>query len=487
MTFPSTNVFGRLFSASKVPPHTTSDDLLACLGKSMLDPTGPVSGESTIPAGYTYFAQFVDHDVSLDVTSRLLQDNDPEETPNNRTPRLDLDSLYGDGPRLMPFLYASDGARLRVGQGSDMGGDLPRTSPEAGEPRLALIGDPRNDENLIISQLHLAFARFHNRVVQVLHEQDHLQGPELLTTAMQTVRWHYQWVVVHDLLKKVIRKDVLCKVLRPVPTELPFAAPDGHPPKVIVPVPAIHCEFFDIKGELRVPVEFSVAAYRFGHSMIRAGYVLQRPFPKDTFDPLDADNDLHGFRERPPDTHITEWDLLFFGRTPSAHLQFARRINPQLASVLGSLPAEVAGEPLRSLPVLDLQRGRALGLPTGQDVASFIGLGDADIVQAVDFTDIPSDGELAPYREKTPLWYYCLEEARRFGDDGNCLGPLAGTIVAEVLLGLCAADPSSFVHAKDVWVPETRFGAQFVTVEDHTEILFGMPELMAFATADSLR
>src|SRR5207244_2675488 len=122
----------------------------------------------------TYLGQFIDHDLSFDTASSLEHQNDPQALVNFRTPRFDLDSVYGRGPAQQPYLYRSDGMRML--QGKTLAGnpddphvrDLPRDDPDGDEPARALTGDPRNDENQIVSQLHGAFLRFHNRVVSFL-------------------------------------------------------------------------------------------------------------------------------------------------------------------------------------------------------------------------------------------------------------------------------------------------------------------------------
>ena len=126
-----------------------------------------------VPAGFTYLAQFVDHDLSFDPTPPGRR---AAHAVNLRTPRLDLDSLYGNGPGdpVSAKFYAADGLHLKTGttvavppDGPKAGHDLPRvgTGPNKAAKRKALIPDPRNDENLAVAQTHCAMIRFHNRVV----------------------------------------------------------------------------------------------------------------------------------------------------------------------------------------------------------------------------------------------------------------------------------------------------------------------------------
>src|SRR5438093_1175191 len=169
--------FGRMFR--HLHPAHFDEATLTALGTAMTaeleDPPTPedqVDDEenSGISAGYTYFGQFIDHDLTFDPVSSLDKQNDPDALVDFRTPRFDLDCVYGRGPDDQPYLYEDDGVRMLLGR--PLTGnphdpntrDVPRNSPAPGSPKRALIGDPRNDENVIVSQLHATFLRFHNRI-----------------------------------------------------------------------------------------------------------------------------------------------------------------------------------------------------------------------------------------------------------------------------------------------------------------------------------
>ena len=226
-----TGRFGRMFRQVPIYEHDPRD--LIALGDSMVQPPEPVvegdtegpkaldkplgaadddentatlDGELRLPAGYTYFGQFVDHDITFDPVSSLTRQNDPDALIDFRTPRFDLDSLYGRGPSDQPYLYERRRRAARAGRAAsptprDRRPDLQRVT--AGR---ALIGDPRNDENLIVSQLQVAFIRFHNAVVDAgRDDRARLLGcDDLFKLAQQTVRWHYQWVVIHDFLARLV-------------------------------------------------------------------------------------------------------------------------------------------------------------------------------------------------------------------------------------------------------------------------------------------
>jgi hypothetical protein len=390
------------------------------------------SGNNTpIPAGFTYLGQFIDHDITFDPT-KLGEERDPGGLVNFRTPRLDLDSLYGSGPVTQPFLYdwkesEPVGTRLLVGHDATRAiEDLPRNQQDR-----ALIGDPRNDENLIVSQLHLLFIRFHNAVVDHLVRKG-VSASELLEEARRIVRWHYQWIVVHEFLPKVVGKAMAKDVLT-----------SGR-------------RYFKWRRRPFIPVEFSGAAYRFGHSMVRSGYGIKRLVGGPPPQGLTIFPDLAGFRRLSAD-RVIYWGRFF--QLPDGQEQSSLKIDTSIAEPLFELPD---GEP--ALPRRNLLRGRALELPSGQDVACTMH------VPALAEEELRLDGAAAELRRSTPLWYYILCEAeKRLGDEatatapaGRHLGPVGGRIVAEVLVGLLEGDPTSYLRQEPPWRPgELGTGSDF--------------------------
>ncbi|MDQ3897116.1 MAG: heme peroxidase family protein [Actinomycetota bacterium] len=414
-----------------LPPYHPRDETLLKLAHSMdppvtlpAPPVSPVAGlepgeNPEIPAGYVYVGQFVDHDITFDPTSVLQRRNDPDALVDYRTPRFDLDSLYGAGPSDQPFLYdQTDSAKLLVGR--NRGRDQEREDLPRNTQGRALIGDPRNDVHVILSQLTLAFLRFHNAAVDHLRDRSVPEG-DVFTEAQRLTRWHYQWVVVEDYLRRIVGADVLRRVL--------VEEPDGGH--------RADLHWFTWKHEPFMPVEFSVAAFRFGHSQIRARYVLNAGLqPKHILLPMhnpDPLEHLGGFRPLPKGWKIS-WDR-FFPIGDSAP-QLSRRIDTKMTGSLATLPPSFDTEG-RSLALLDLLRGRALGLPSGEAVAAAMGTSRSDL------------GLEGP----TPLWYYLLREAE-VDSGGVRLGPTGATIVAEVLVGLLAGDPASYLRAAPSWRPE---------------------------------
>jgi hypothetical protein len=422
-----------------LPPFAPTDAALQALADSMADAPGPDGDNDDIPSGYTYLGQFVDHDITFDPVSGLDRVNDPDALRTFRTPRFDLDCLYGRGQADSPYLYdQEDPASLLVGRNT--GGehepvDLPRN-----QQGRALIGDPRNDVHFIVSQLHLAFIRFHNAVVDRLRFS--VEPGRLFEEARRTVTWHYQWVVVHDFLARLVGPDRLGEVLV-------TSKRSGRERAELA--------FFTWRSQPFVPVEFSAAAYRFGHSMVRAEYRIN-----DTLEVLPILTDIRvahalqhlgGFRTLPKGWTV-QWKHLFplERSTP----QPSRRIDTRLAGTMRKLPPAV-DQARRSLGLLNMMRGRSLQLPSGQAVA-------AAMDTAVGNAELGLTGE-------TPLWFYVLREAEVL-EEGRRLGPTGGRIVAEVLVGLLKGDPSSYLRRQPAWRPELP------AEEPGT---FTMPDLLRFA------
>jgi hypothetical protein len=369
-----------------------------------------------VPAGFTYLGQFIDHDLTFDPTRFDARRRDPHALVDFRTPRFDLDSVYGLGPDVQPYLYDWDshppGARLLVGcNAADGTPDLQRNAQQR-----ALIGDPRNDENQIVSQLHLLFLRFHNAVVDLLAAEGR-RGDAVLETAREVVRRHYQWIVVHDFLPKVVGPDMA----RSVRAERKNFLPEGEP---------------------FIPVEFSGAAYRFGHSMVRDRYGLKRLTPDGSAPAPVLLADLFGRKALTAD-RVIDWERFFDLGAPKRP-QFSFAMDTALSDGLFELPD---GEPV--LARRNLRRGHKLGLPSGQEVADAL----HDRALTPEELDIGEDVE---HRDvllrSTPLWYYVLAEAEKRAG-GKHLGPVGGLIVGEVLVGLLEADPGSYLRADPPWNP----------------------------------
>jgi hypothetical protein len=427
-------MFGRLFP--ELPPyHAPTDaalDALTTLGTTvgttttpgpMLD-DGAAAGNNPdgMRAFFTYFGQFLDHDMTLDTLPLPVDVVDPNTIVNARDQRLNLDSVYGSKRRKQnPALYEADGKRLKVG-GPD-GRDLPRNSDGS-----AILGDPRNDENQIIAQVHVAFLRAHNKLLE--------QGFKF-KDARQLMEWRYQWIVVHEFLPEVLDPEVYADV---------FGA-DGRR--------SIRTRYYDPKRAAKadMPVEFSVGAYRFGHSQVRAAYRLTEGGPFiQVFNPDPAVGDLRGGRPIVP-ARVIFWPnfLNVEGLAPAVNV--SRRIDTLLSAGLFTLPipgAEPGGSAI--LAKRNIQRARQYGLPSGQAVARRLGVDELTNEEiAIAIPRLAALRDDPAYKGEAPLWLYILAEAE-IVHSGAKLGPVGSRIVAEVIGGLLAADKSSYV--RNGWVPE---------------------------------
>jgi hypothetical protein len=458
-TFYDQGRFGRLFPT--LPPFAADTplvrDALAELGApgGPMDPADDLSDPVTLitdpaksvnnpnnpamTAGFTFLGQFLDHDMTFDPTSSLARRQDPESIRNFRIPALDLDSLYGGGPGVSPHLYdrTVDGGRTRFlteripGSAAVSIDGQPRRDVPRNRQQVALIGDPRNDENLVVSQLHLAMLRFHNQVVEDVAAD---LGPgfttdEVFSEAQRVVRWHYQWLILHEFLPKTVGDTTADDVLTNGP------------------------RFYHWNNDPFIPVEFSVGAYRFGHSQVRPSY--RANFGTSATDPgqqffallvdpaatdLDDPDDLRGGCRAP--RRFIDWQTFFdFG---DGNARSNKLIDTKLSSVLFNLVGTPPGSPT-SLAIRNLLRNLTMKLPSGQRVARAI---QAPELARADLSDLAT----LHLDRRTPLWFYVLREAAVLAE-GKHLGPVGGLIVAEVLVGLIDGDDQSYRAQDPEWTP----------------------------------
>lgn len=439
-------------AATKLPFNVATQALLGQLGNMMGDPgrdPNPAShnpadaGVSSIPAGFTYFGQFVDHDITFDVSSTLDADTDANTINNMRSPSLDLDSVYGQGPGLDPFLYVfptsgpPTAIKLQRGSNTATGAGGPSNNgnqtgmvqqtnwdvPRIAGTNTAVIGDPRNDENLIIVQFQHAMIRFHNAVVDMLVAAAF--AGDIFGEAKRIVTHHYQWAVVHDFLERICGAPAVTSAM---------AMPVG------------------IGSPFRMPVEFAVAAYRFGHSMIRDFYWVNFNFPNATL------GQVFEFNRNPRLPVFSNWvvdfNAFFDTGVPVPVHNKARKIDSFIATGLETLPG-FAGM-MAILATRNLRRGLALGLPSGQGMANSFGIAPMTAAQLTsglppaEVAVLNSNGGLL--LNKTPLWYYVLREAAVLGG-GNQLGPVGGRIVAETFVRILKRDASSYLNASGGFTP----------------------------------
>lgn len=419
--------------------------LLGGIGSMMHDAAGE-SRDSNIPAAYTFFAQFVDHDITLDTTTALhgeeLSGNNISKLPNLRSASLDLDCVYGFGPEANPFLFdPSQPGRLLVGSnvdGIENLNDVPRNT----EGR-ALIGDPRNDENIFVSQLQLLFLQFHNR---------RLIGRNF-ESAQEDVRFHYQYIVLNDFLKRVCDEKIYNfakdKIIE-----------NARKPKKNRDYP--FCDLLDHCGRICMPVEFSVAAYRFGHTLVRSVYPVNENFP--AIELFDERFGTEGFGQVPPELTV-DWRYLLDVQKCFPYVN-SKAVDHLLADELINLPNPVVGRNApsndRSLAFRNLLRGYVLGLPSGQQVAKALKDKGYHIhpEQDLKFDDIPGWSCLDDYGKKlskhTPLFFYLMREAGEI-NKGQQLGPVGSAILMEVFGTMLVHCDSYLKHKGDdgkYWAPD---------------------------------
>jgi Animal haem peroxidase len=472
------------FRFSRVGPKGTplTAATTAKLARSMI---GPGGGSGDVPAGYTYLGQFVDHDLTMDVTSVTLgEDVRPADLLQARSPSLDLDSLYGAGPAdvVSAKFYEADGLHLKTGDsiaiGSDgvkTGHDLPRagTGPNRKARRQALIPDPRNDENLIVAQTHLAMIHFHNRVVDKLPSS--IPVAQRFRRARKVVTLHYQWLVRHDFLPRIVRENVLADVFD---NGRKLVEPDAAPTSVPT-----------------MPVEFSVAAFRLGHSMIRDSYNWNRRFAGSNgfldymFQFSALGGDLGG-EARLLSNWIADWRRMYDfpggGRptlaAPGNNVNRAMRVDTVLTDPLKNLPASTFGgnnipfdDQRRNLAFRNLTRGNMLKLASGQQLAERLTdlgvttkpltraqiLGGSGGAKVTGLTDAEKDALVA----RTPLWFYILREAET--GDGRLRG-VGARIVAETFHRAIEGSRFSLLREPDF---QPKHGRDATTFE-MTDLLF---------------
>jgi heme peroxidase len=399
--------YARMFP--ELPSFQADEQFLRALGRSGgvcdcgdADDSPDSLGDTA--AGWPIFGQFVAHDITAD-RSALRSHANVKELHNARSPQLNLECLYGDGPVGHPFLYQrNDPAKFVLGMD---GADVQRNSEG-----IALIADPRNDSHLLISQMHLAMLKAHNAFV----DEARLAGVAddcVFDEAARQLRWHYQWFVLNEFLPALVGHALAERVL--------IEGPHWFQPGI--------------------PLEFTGAAYRYGHSQIRHRYRLNRQT-----NPAPLFPDLLGFRPVPREYTI-DWTL-FFDTVASTSTQRCKKIDGKVVRALIQLPVAITGEckmkEYYSLAMRDLQRGQSVGLPSGEAVARHIGVTPLTTEQI----GIASTG----WQGETPLWYYILREADVCAG-GHRLGPIGGRIVAEVLIGLIESDATSFRRNSQDWRP----------------------------------
>jgi Animal haem peroxidase len=525
--------FGFMFKNQ--PPLAASDTLLTSLGQTMEEKpvigtplTDPVTGAAIfnpdgspvlankdnndslgenpnplLTSGFTFVGQFVDHDITFDTTPLDQQQADPYATTNFRTPRYDLDAIYGRGPSSDPQFYdPNDRDKFLIVKTpyTMIRSDTLKTPgtlydvPRNASTGKAIIADPRNDQTEIILQLHVAFQMFHNKLVDQMRKQL-VPRSAVFESARRMARWHYQWMVIHEFLPAIVGQAMADSVYK----------------EVLTGVPIINIKYYKPTNPLGrpfIPVEFSVAAYRFGHSITRPRYTVQ-DYVTSTgalvevkgvplFEATPTDNNLNGSRPLQPRLRL-QWSKFFNDplapKNPDGSVprtaRPVRQFDGTLATPLFMLPPQALPDTNTAenlLAVRNLHRGKKMGLTSGQQIARLMGVTPltnaelwqshrievkipiptteptpfvspavANVVQVIREFDVENQDlkqVLADpaWNGEAPLWFYILKEAEIVGRGRN-LGPVGGRIVAEVLVGLLQKDLNSYLYLNAAWKP----------------------------------
>jgi hypothetical protein len=285
---------------------------------------------------------------------------------------------------------------------------------------------------------------FHNAVVEHVKTNVGLTSPsEIFAEAQRLVRWHYQWVIVHEFLSKTVGESLVQDILT-----------NGR-------------KFYKWRNHPFIPVEFAVSAYRFGHSQVRPSY-------RSNFGPVPSDIDSQIFRlifnDNLPDSddpddlrggkragrRFIDWQTFFdFG---DGQVRQNKRIDTKLSTILFDLPGFPSGD-VQSLAQRNLLRHLTFSLPSGQSVAKAMNLAPLNPNDLSDLKPLHLD-------QKTPLWFYVLREAD-VQQDGKRLGAVGGRIVAEVFIGLLEGDSMSYLRQDPSWTPTlpSKVAGQFTMVD----------------------
>ena len=457
------------FRFSRMGPRGTGRQLGEANRKKIArEMTAGGGGVSRIPAGFTYLGQFIDHDLTFDRTDVMLGKNvTPARLLQGRSPSLDLDSLYGFGPGdpESAKFYEADGLHLKMGKTvafegipAKNGFDLPRgAGSTAAQKRKAVIPDHRNDENLAVAQTHLAFIRFHNRVVDTLPAS--VPPSQRFAQARELVTKHYQWMIRTDYLPRVCAPGVVNNVFNQGRKAFEASVPATDVPTM--------------------PIEFSVAAFRLGHAMVRRAYNWNKIFD-DGFATLEllfrfsaTGGNLDGL-QRLPSNWIADFRRLYdFGEAnkpglavPESKFNRAMRIDTTLVNPLKNLPTGAFGgpaaprdDPTRNLAFRNLTRARMVKLATGQQMATFLKnkgvnltrLTRAQIRNGRNGADLDSltNAQRDALLKDTPLWFYVLREAEL---NGGKLKGVGARIVAETVHRAMEGSQASIVR-DPTWRP----------------------------------
>jgi hypothetical protein len=430
--------YSRLFPKPAHPIARDEEEALIGLGNAMRYDVER-EGTHTPRIGFTYFGQFIGHDLTHDPTPLAGPYSAPEETPNFRTASFDLDHVYAGGPEKSPYLYEGETGAETFKIGATVPNGYRRDLPvRHGRVLIGDLEDTRNLDNLILRQLHVLFLKFHNEAIRQLETNPALaaatEGMEdrtLFERARRLVSWHYQWIIRHDFLPRILHPKVW-----------------NHHEQRIRRKPG---------SSFSIPIEFSLAAFRFGHSMVRNAYRLNCRQKRVVIGELMA---LGQAASPIPDDYLIEWGTFLDGLPTSGPEASSSYIDTSLSRAMHGLSAgtirlanRLESPDPSNLPVRTLLRGARAQLPSGQEVADALWsqgkIRSADRLTTSQLTTDTCDQSGSALRkgtlaENSPLFYYILKEAELKGA-GVTLGPIGSHIVWEIIQGALEADAQSYL------------------------------------------
>jgi hypothetical protein len=441
--------YSRLFGLPAHPIGESGEAKLVELGKAMRY-RREREGTLTPRGGFTYFGQFLAHDLSHDTTPLGGPYVAPEQTPNYRTAAFDLDHVYGGGPAGSPYLYEGEEGAERFKMGSTVPGGYERDLP-FGHNRLMIgdLADRRNLDNLVLRQIHVLFLKFHNEAVRQMQNNSELAEAidlpghaTLFKRARRLVCWHYQWIIRHDYLPRIVHAGVWKQRLNR-----------------------------RAGSAFTIPIEFSLAGFRFGHSIVRSAYRLNGRRRRVTIDDLMA---LGQRAAAIPDDELVEWGAFFDGLPTSGSRVSSNFIDTSLTPEMHRLSpgtirlgSETEAVNPSTLPVRTLLRGARARIASGQEIAeALVSQGQIAAAEQLASSELSRDtcdcsGSALrnnALENNTPLFYYILKEAE-LKTGGLTLGPVGSHIVAEVIQSALESDPYGYhVNAGAKWkLPSWRF------------------------------
>lgn len=459
--------FGTMFPS--LSPFHYSDQAAADLAATMQNPTPDAPGvnrgtrddSATLPAEFTYMGQFIDHNLDFDQTPQPSANVNAGSLTNFESFRFDLNNVFGGGPTVDPQLYASDHSHLLVSGtlGTPQADGFPTVTGNGGVFDLArnpangqaILVEPRDDENQILSQISAAFVAFYNNFIN--------QG-DSYAQARQLTEDYFQEIVLTDVLPAYVGQSTIDRYLT--------FGPGG----------VAHVNTPNLPNANFTPVEFSVGAYRFGHALPRENYHINDIFPTttdidDNVPIFDVNHfqtgDLTGGSPLPgpngattttctattlcnvpnPAGHQIQWKYFvpqLDANPADPGINFARNTQPTMSPALFNLPAStIAGCPDAASPVCngsgsliarDFARGNYDGLASGQAIAQALG---CHVISAPSLNPTKD----AVFNSGTPLIYYVLAEAQKAHQTLGCVG---GSIVAQTFIQVLWDTPNSILH-----------------------------------------